>query len=127
MGFLDAAIAENAASRDAQPTREELAALAAEQTKAISVRATIDFVESLNHGFSIVWNNASGLTPQEVLDAIGTDASDIFNDHAATIGYLASKSASVLALVRMPPEHAKITHNQDGTVTVTFAEDEPLE
>lgn len=124
MSYLDTAISD-AASGKSQPTRAELASMAAEHVKSLSVRATIDFVEAMNNGLSVVWNNPLGLTAQEVLDALGTDASSIFADHAATIAYLADRAPSILAMVQLPPADATITHHPGGTVTVTFPE-EPI-
>jgi hypothetical protein len=69
-------------------------------------------------GIRTVWNNPQGLTPQEVLDSIGTDAGKIFAFH----GHLTETIVNIASLDGVAPDIALPTKefkvNEDGTITV---------
>ena len=69
-------------------------------------------------GINMVWDNPSGLTPQEVCDAIEDKASVLFTIHGAlTKGIIAIATATGITPDISLPAKA-FTKNDDGTVTV---------
>lgn len=72
-------------------------------------------------GIAKVWDNPNGLTPQEVCDAAGTDAAQLFTVHGLlTECLIAIATASGIAPDIALPTKA-FTKNVDGTVTVSEA------
>lgn len=69
----------------------------------------------------IVWANPEGLTPQEVLDAVGHDAAALFQVSSLVSQILAIATGEAPAAV-MPPGWT-YTINPDGTVAVTKPEE----
>lgn len=67
-----------------------------------------------NYLQSIIWDNPNGLTPQQVMDALGTDAGQVLTIAAAARTFINSLSAN--AVVGPPLEY---TINVDGTVTIS--------
>jgi hypothetical protein len=69
-------------------------------------------------GIKAVWKNPHGLTPQEVIDALGTDAVKVFAMHAA----LTQLIVGVAQLDGVQPNISlptfAFTKHQDGTITV---------
>lgn len=118
--FLDEALA----NQPAQPGRQDPASEGqlgrlADQVQKAAVLSTLRFISGVNQGFDLVWNNPEGYTPEQVVEALGTQASAVFRRHAATVQFLAGQSPEALRLVGMPPSDVTITHNPDGTVTLT--------
>jgi hypothetical protein len=64
--------------------------------------------------FNLVWNNSEGLTPQEVFDEYGTEASSLFVFCSGIQQMLVQANESYELLV---PTHSYVI-NEDGTVTV---------
>jgi len=76
-------------------------------------------VRAQKDAIKIVWENADGLTPQQVCNALGTKASKLFDFHAALtdcIIYIAERDG-------VQPDIAAPTnmfaHNPDGTITIS--------
>lgn len=70
----------------------------------------------------IVWQNLD-LTPQQVLDGVGSDAANLFR-----IASLVSQIMTIASGVETPavrPENYSVVLNQDGTVTVALIETQP--
>lgn len=65
---------------------------------------------------ALVWANPDGLTPQEVLDAVGHDAVALFQVSSLVTQILAIATGSAPAAVM--PEGWDFTANEDGTVTL---------
>lgn len=65
-------------------------------------------------GMATVWENRLGLTPQEVMDALGTDAADLLR-LSQLLKTTLSEADESTELVDTPQE---LTVNADGTVTV---------
>ena len=61
-----------------------------------------------------VWNNPSGLTPQEVFDSLGTNAGELFTLSALLVQTVNSVKPNTLN----PAQPYEYTINEDGTVTV---------
>ncbi len=68
--------------------------------------------------FRAVWNNQQGLTPQQVLDALGSKASELFLVGGKTVDFLLSLEADVIKPDEFLP-YKEVTINANGTVTVT--------
>jgi hypothetical protein len=74
--------------------------------------------------YKLVWSNSSGLTPQQVCDAIGTDAATMFAASAKLSELLAMVAPSAASLSNVSlacPTGYAYTSNTDGTVTITQA------
>lgn len=63
--------------------------------------------------FALVWDN-NDLTPQQVMDALGTDAAQLFQ--IASAMQTAVNSIQPDSLPQSPPK--SVTANDDGTVTI---------
>jgi hypothetical protein len=97
-----------------------------EQTAA-SLRKISEYLfaqmrQSYAAAYKLVWSNSSGLTPQQVCDALGTDAAQLFAGAAKLSELLAmvAPSAASLSNVQLScPAGYSYTANADGTVTIT--------
>ncbi len=71
---------------------------------------------SIQHASIIeqVWANRSGLTPQQVLDAMGTDAADMFVLSLDLVGLVEKNKPGSMDLSMVRP----YAINADGTVTI---------
>lgn len=79
-----------------------------------NIEALINYAMQRNAAYTFLWHNPSGLTPQQVCDLLGTDATTLFTFKAA----LESATATILpSLTLLADPHAH-TVNQDGTVTI---------
>jgi hypothetical protein len=105
-----------------QPTRGTRARESAEAVKQIAIKSVLQFVQSLNEGFDLIWSNEYGLSPQEVCDALGTEASGVFQRHASAAQYLVSQSPAVAPLLRQLNPQYVILHEPDGRVKITEKE-----
>lgn len=78
-------------------------------------------------GMNSLWDEngmPEGITTQDVIAALGTDAVEVFDLSAALAGLIASIDATKVVNV---PEGTTVTRNADGTVTITVAPTEPTE
>lgn len=99
--------------------------LTEEKKKAISksrikflVTGNIDrLIEQFNEIFNLVWDNPHGLTPQQVFDAFGTEAGDLFTVSSAIGSAILAVNPSWVPPTRPFPH----VINQDNTVTVLAA------
>jgi hypothetical protein len=79
-----------------------------------SSKNVIQHLDGQHRGaFNQIWNNEE-FTPQEIMDAYGTNAAKLFIDSSATQNFLAVVLEGYVPLV--PPQ--PFTINQDGTVTI---------
>ena len=72
--------------------------------------------------YKLVWTNSSGLTPQQVCNALGTDAALLFAGSAKLSELLALVAPSSTALSNVTlttPTGYSYTSNTDGTVIIT--------
>ena len=89
----------------------------------LSTRLTTGEAQLLQNFRSLyneVWHNADGLSPQQVCDALGSKASNLF----VIAGTMANAlyqidPAGLGTMVRVPAGYAA-TVNADGTVTITY-------
>lgn len=77
---------------------------------------------AFDNGQMLVWANPYGLTPQQVLDALGTDAAVVFAASMAAEACINRPEVPEAKWVHglMPAEVAP-TINQDGTVTLVYS------
>lgn len=67
---------------------------------------------------NVMWRNNKKLTPQEICDALGTDAAVAFISHGKLTNFLVELAAT-LGINYTPALPTKnFTINQDGTVTI---------
>jgi hypothetical protein len=99
-------------------TLEEKQARTLTSCSALIARNWQAMVNCQNDGIDLIWHNAFGLTPQEAVDALGTDAAKVFSFHGALTTLLATQAAAdgVSVAIKLPT--FAFTSNQDGTVTV---------
>jgi hypothetical protein len=117
--FLNAEIAKLANPQQNQPTRGQRAKESADAIKQIAVQSVVQFVNNINQGFQLIWQNQMGLSPQEVCDALGTDARGVFERHAATAQFLVTQAPAIAALLATVPDGYTISYNEDGTVVIS--------
>ena len=101
-----------------QLTTEQKQAAVASSIKRTAVVNYQQLVRIQKEGIRTVWNNPYGLTPQQVCDALGTDAVKVFDIHGVltdAIVQIADRDG-VTPDVALPKKN--FTRNQDGTVTV---------
>jgi len=75
-------------------------------------RADRDFVVDTARA---VWQS-SGATPADILAELGTNAKQLFQDHAAQVAIVAAIDPSVFAEIQAIIQ--PVTYHDDGTVTV---------
>ncbi len=127
--FLNLAI-EKLANQSQQPPEQKRSAKAQECAKAIkdlTLQAVVNFVNTTNAGFDLVWKNQFGLAPQEVCDALGVEALGVFARHRAASEFLTAQAPAVAALLRTVPEGYEISYEMadgkpTGRVTITETE-----
>ena len=90
------------------------------RTKDQIIRASSQTYASLKGStqslFNLVWKNQYGLTPQQVFDALGTDAASLHGLFAPVAGIL---NAAVPGSINLTEPDA-VTVNPDGTCTVVI-------
>jgi len=100
------------------PTTSTLNLLSVALNRGITQR-----VNTYNQIFNLIWNNAQGLTPQEVVAALGTNAAVLFALAAQEQSILPAAVAQVnpVATVSLPspPAGWTVTPNADGSVALT--------
>jgi hypothetical protein len=81
-------------------------------------------VQTQKQGINMVWKNQQGLTPQQVCDSLGENASKVFDFH----GILTEVIATIATIDGVEPDISlptnAFTRNEDGTITVS---DQPYE
>ena len=76
-------------------------------------------IAAYNNLYATVWQNPLGLTPQQVCDALGANAADLFIK--ADILKTALNTSVAGTITATLPTGATVTLNQNGTVTITTA------
>ena len=94
------------------------------RTAARLGRRLVNGETQLLHSFAAlyqeVWQNADGLTPQQVCDALGTKAANLFVVAGTMSNALYTiDPAGLGTMVSVPPGYAATLH-ADGTVTLVF-------
>ena len=67
--------------------------------------------------FDLVWHNSQA-TPQEVMDALGTDGVELFENAAALVQCILTVKHDALTEYNWKPPFVYVPNN-DGTVTIT--------
>ena len=96
-------------------TNKTEAEVAAEAIKMAGNNTYWSLVNQFNKTTNAFWSNST-LTPQQIADALGTDASAIFSLH-----YKLGEFIGLIDLAPIQESLEKIgqfTQNQDGTVTI---------
>ena len=89
----------------------------------LSRRTFAAMIDAQRQGIDLLWlgreQGLHGLTPQEVCDALGEDAAQVFQFHGALTDFLMQQATAdgVSVDVAIPPY--AFTLNADGTVTVS--------
>lgn len=99
-----------------QPTLEQ-------KQKAVEIRIkkqSVDMLQNIKQihqqMMQIVWQNKQGLTPQQVMDAFGSDAAELFQLSNALLTMLKTvKPDDEYGNTKAPYDY---TINEDGTVTI---------
>ena len=92
------------------------------QDNLMEYRRRIMFV---HRGFNSVWKNPK-YTPIEIIEAMGTDAVAMFQNHGQeqiALATLAAQNGLAYTPLTIPEEHT-LTPNEDGSITVVKAEGE---
>ena len=101
-----------------EPTTEQKVQRAVENIKRMAAQNYQMLVQAQRQGIQVVWENPQGLTPQQVVDGLGTSAVKIFDLHAQ----LTEAIIDIAAIDGVTPEIAlpkkNFTRNSDGTVTI---------
>jgi hypothetical protein len=89
---------------------------------SLSRRTFSEMVDTQRSGIDLLWNGqASGLhslTPQQVCDALGTDAGRVFAFHGRLTECLLDQAAVDGATVALKYPTHNFTVNENGTVTI---------
>ena len=70
--------------------------------------------------YNEVWHNADGLTPQQVCDALGTRAENLFVIAGTMANALYQIDPAGLGVMVSVPAGYSVTIHTDGTVTLTY-------
>ena len=82
-----------------------------------SARSFSAFCSSQDQLANLFWNNPTGLTPQQVSEALGTSAAAFFAGSAAAATFRYQMTGIVPEIV---PDGYSFTINTDGTVPITY-------
>jgi hypothetical protein len=93
------------------------------QIKASPRRMADDLIRNWERAFDLLWTEKDGITPAQRIEALGTDAAELFGANAALVQFLVTVFtgkddalvAHILAKVGTIPE---FTAHEDGTVTL---------
>lgn len=107
MGILD---------QNQQTAQQPNPIMAANNLKNQAYSTYKNMVDTFNNGAKLFWSNPRGLSPQQISDALGSDARELFELHGK-LGTLISSIkpediAEGISLV------GQFTYNEDGTVTI---------
>lgn len=101
-----------------EPTKEDDKLRIANRIKENIQITYQELINTQNSGIEILWKNNRELTPQEICDALGTDAAQIFKLHGIlTRAIVDIATESGISPDIRTPDNA-FTVNVDGTVTV---------
>ena len=102
------------------PTREEVAAEKVRLLAAMTAASLTQFVESINRGRRLFWENPDGFTPGELAAAAGTSCGELFAKNAATEAFLAEHFPGAASLIWQPPyADYVIVPGGDGSIGIT--------
>jgi hypothetical protein len=99
-------------------TLEEKQARTLTSCQALIARNWATMINCQNDGIDLIWRNAFGLTPQEAISALGTDAVQVFAFHSALTQLLAAQAAADGVTPNLKFPTFAFAENQDGTITV---------
>lgn len=104
----------------AEKLSQELLKIQAREQLEKMINLSFDrLIQDFNYLFSEVWVNSNGLSPQEVFDSFGEDASSLFLMAQAVqdcVNTIQPKTLDISA-------PAKYSLNKDGTVTIHSEKD----
>lgn len=86
--------------------------------KGIAQQQYTQLCRMQKEGINMVWNNSSGLTPQEVCDSIENKAAVLFTLHGALTECIVAIAAATDITPDISLPTKGFTKNADGTVTV---------
>lgn len=88
----------------------------ANQLVNMTVRSYQQMVDSFNRGAIMFWKNPQGLTPDEIAEALGTNAQEVFSLHYK-LGQLIG-SVKPEAIAEGVSIIGEFVYNEDGTVNI---------
>jgi hypothetical protein len=98
------------------------AAQAANQVVGLASQQFTQLQQAGKSGYTIIWNNPYGLTPQQVISALGTNAKMVFELQAlnqSTLMSAANIAGVVAPVLPSIPNGYTLTFNSDGSATVS--------
>lgn len=96
------------------PDRAERLEIISNKIRQFSTECVSNLAYTHKEIHDMVWNNRFQVPPQEILDALGTDASELF----ALADLLVQTVNQVVPNTIVPSYPYEITINPDGTVTL---------
>jgi hypothetical protein len=100
------------------PTKEEKLQQTVNYIKGMSKQTFKYLLEVQKNGVRAVWNQPN-LTPQEVIDELGSDALKIFQFHGGLTDYIESVAAVEGIDIKLSYPTNTFTIDQQGKITVT--------
>lgn len=102
-----------------QPSVDQVA----ERIKSSAFQASEQMLNSWNQTFDMLWREGGAFTPAEKLEALGTEAAELFQLSAAMVEFminnLSGKRDDALAIIAAKVSSMPaLTINSDGTVTI---------
>lgn len=100
-------------------TLEQKQTIAARQLKNMAQQQYSNLCRMQKQGMKYLWENPDGLTPQEVCDSVGTDASLYMLAHGALTSCIisAAQTSGIDPDITLPTN--AFTINANGTVTIS--------
>ena len=89
----------------------------------LSTRLTVgeaQLLQNFHDLYNDVWHNADGLTPQQVCDALGSKAANLFVIAGTMANALYQIDPAGLGSMASVPAGYTAASNADGTVTITY-------
>lgn len=101
------------------PDKEVLLKMSVERIKNLSKQYFFDSIRTQREGIQILWEN-DHLTPQEIIDALGSDALKVFQFHGALTDFIQGiAQADGVTVELKKPTNSFTVNLSAGTITVT--------
>lgn len=113
---------------DLPPSQDPTTLENKKQRTALAIRNSVQmlFAQMVNNytqNHTLVWANPDGLTPQEVCDSLGGNATQLFGLASVLVDTV--NHAAPGTLTAGVPDGVTVTPNQDGTVKIGTADPAP--
>lgn len=111
-----------------EPSPDELAERIANEVKNVGLHGVSELINSLNTAMQLIWKNqVPNVTAEMIVEKLGTDAAELFAQHAATLTFLTEQipvlAPKLVTLEKIAPwakvDFEVVANHPTGRVIVT--------